>query len=242
MRRFLFGVSIVMIAVGVTIGTILSAQPPDAKVTGTYTVQKPPPRPIPDSSPNNEYKKNYNFNNDWFTYNVVSWKKYLGKYTNKPTKYLEIGSFEGRSLIWSLENTLSHPESTATVIDPFLPEAFWNMTFKDRWDTNLELSGHKAKVNLIQGYSQIELRKLPLDTYDIIYIDGSHTPADCLEDLILSFRLLKVGGFLIADDYAMQSTKDNTPKPGIDAFWLLWHDKLEYIYTDWQIIFRKKAD
>ena len=49
--------------------------------------------------------------------------------------------------------------------------------------------------------SQVVLRRLPLETYDIIYIDGSHATSDVLEDAVLSYRLLKPGGLLIFDDY-----------------------------------------
>ena len=36
--------------------------------------------------------------------------------------------------------------------------------------------------------------------YDIIYIDGSHEARDVLEDAVLAYRLLKIGGLLIFDD------------------------------------------
>ena len=45
------------------------------------------------------------------------------------------------------------------------------------------------------------LRRLPLESFDIIYIDGSHAVNDVLEDAVLSFRLLKPEGILIFDDY-----------------------------------------
>jgi len=37
--------------------------------------------------------------------------------------------------------------------------------------------------------------------YDIVYIDGSHVANDVLQDAVLVWQLVKVGGFMIFDDY-----------------------------------------
>ena len=66
------------------------------------------------------YLKKYNFTTDWFTTHIRLWKKVLADFKNKPNiHYLEIGVFEGRSLIWMLENILTHPTSKATALDIF---------------------------------------------------------------------------------------------------------------------------
>jgi predicted O-methyltransferase YrrM len=75
-------------------------------------------------------------------------------------------------------------------------------TIKKRYLSNVKIAGGETRTTLIVGPSQVELRKLPLGAYDLIYIDGSHFPADVLEDAVLSWRLLKPGGMLIFDDTA----------------------------------------
>jgi hypothetical protein len=102
------------------------------------------------------------------------------------------------------------------------------------------MSGSEDNATIIQGFSQVELRKLPLGSFDIIYVDGSHDPADCLEDAILCWRLLKDGGTLIFDDYLMIAGNE---KPGlaIDAFFTFFGKEFEVVHVEWQAILKKKT-
>jgi hypothetical protein len=55
--------------------------------------------------PTKYYLHSYNFSEDWFTENIPVWLKVLSPFKGKPNlNYLEIGVFEGRSVIWMLEN------------------------------------------------------------------------------------------------------------------------------------------
>ena len=142
------------------------------------------------------YKRPYEFTTNWFTYNIPVWEKALSAFRRKAgINYLEVGVFEGRSALWTLENILTAPTASLTCIDLF------NGPYRDRFFANVERSGESGKVTALTGYSQLALRKLPLNYYDIIYIDGSHSKDDVLEDAVLSWRLLKEGGVMIFDDY-----------------------------------------
>jgi hypothetical protein len=152
------------------------------------------------------YQHKYHFRPGTETFfgqqHVPVWKKALESYKGKPeVDYLEIGIFEGQSLLWILENILTHPTARATGIDPFSDPSYTSGSkadnYKEIFYSNLNASGSEDKTRIIEGYSQTELRKLPLKSFDIIYIDGSHNSADVLEDAILSWRLLKDGGILI---------------------------------------------
>ena len=51
----------------------------------------------------------YEFTEDWFSENnpekvVRQFDEFLSKFKDKPSTFLEIGSFEGMSTIWMLEN------------------------------------------------------------------------------------------------------------------------------------------
>ena len=83
---------------------------------------------------------------------------------------MEIGVIEGRSAIWMLENILTHPTAKLTGID-ILPKG---LNWKEIYLFNLDLSGSANKALIIEGASQIELRKLTLNSFDIIYIDACH--------------------------------------------------------------------
>ena len=187
------------------------------------------------------YSRDYSFTTDWFTSDIPIWEKALAPFANKPgIQYLEIGVFEGRAAMWMIENILTHPTSNLTGIDLFYGSYEKNYgSFKDIYLSNLKLSGAAGRTTTIQGYSQIELRKLPLNTYHIIYIDGSHVNADVLEDSILCWRLLKEGGILIFDDYGDPETSD--PKGGINNFLRFWGSHFEVIHNGYQLILRKKV-
>jgi hypothetical protein len=64
--------------------------------------------------------KGYVFSKDWFSGRIPLWEHLMEPYVGKPgLNYLEIGVFEGRSLIWMLENVLTAPTARATAIDIF---------------------------------------------------------------------------------------------------------------------------
>lgn len=192
------------------------------------------------------YHKPYQFTQDWFTSNIPIWKTALAGYEGKPDiHYLEVGLYEGRSSLWMLENILTAPSSTLTGIDVFDGE------LKDRFFANLEQSGvAKDRYQIMVAPSQVVMRGLPLEHYDIIYIDGSHATADVMEDAALSYRLLKAGGLLIFDDYLWMGalkkgelTRDadeDFPKLAIDRFVESFADRLEVIHNGYQLILRKK--
>ena len=66
--------------------------------------------------------------------------------------------------------------------------------------------------------------KFYFSDFDFIYIDGSHQAPDVLYDALLSFRLLRVGGIMVFDDYlwaeniGFEHDPIRCPKPAIDAF------------------------
>lgn len=82
--------------------------------------------------------------------------------------------------------------------------------------SNLEASGQKEKVTVHRGFSHEEVPRFDDGSFDIIYIDGNHEPEYVLEDAVLAFRKVKVGGFIIFDDYGWGGP-DLTQR-GIDAF------------------------
>jgi len=177
--------------------------------------------------------KKYSFSEDYFTSRIPVWGKYLGYLKGKPDlNYLEIGVFEGRSALWMLENILTASTSKMTGMDIFSGE------LEETFRNNLKASGFLEKVTVIKGYSQIELRRLPLESYDIIYIDGSHIPSDVLTDAVLSWGLLKKNGILIFDDYQWENPPQ-IPRIAIDAFLDVFKNELSIIYRGFQIILKK---
>jgi predicted O-methyltransferase YrrM len=88
-----------------------------------------------------------------------------------------------------------------------------------------------------------------MESFDLIYIDGSHEATDVLTDAILAFPLLRIGGTLIFDDYIWSDQiperrePSRMPKPAIDAFVNVFHRKLEIHQSLplWQLYVQKVA-
>jgi hypothetical protein len=65
--------------------------------------------------------------------------------------------------------------------------------------------------------------------FDLIYVDGSHMAADVLSDAIMSFHLLRVGGALVFDDYAVTDVDTDDlrhPHMAINSFMHLYRNKM----------------
>lgn len=183
--------------------------------------------------------KNYKFTSDVFSSRIPLWQRILKPYAGrKNVRYLEIGVFEGRSLFWMLENVLTHPQSRAVALDAFWP------SYEPTFLSNLEKSGVAYKVKIVKGLSRFELRQLPVHSFDIIYVDASHTADNTLSDMVLSWDLLKVGGLMIIDDYPLFPDMPFEIRPGgaIKAFVLAHRRKIEIVHNKWQIIIRRKKD
>jgi predicted O-methyltransferase YrrM len=163
-----------------------------------------------------------------------------------PINYLEVGVHSGSNII-SFEKSYGHHQDTKIYcIDPWENNEDYNeysgqqdenfINFKN----NIKNFGIEKKVIPIRGYSATEIPKFQDDFFDIIYIDGNHKPEFVLEDGVLSFRKLKVGGYLVFDDYNFEGKEDGswTPGPngttrGIEAFIKGYGDRIENLGIKW---------
>jgi len=178
------------------------------------------------------------FTNTWHANQSRFWDIYV-----KPTNlksYLEIGSYEGQSTKWVLD---TFPESRVTCIDTWDGggEASENENYLEieaRFKINMMPYGERIKA--IKGLSFNALKGLD-ETFDVIYIDGSHLSKHVLEDAVLSFPLLNPGGLLIFDDYGWNGYEEShkIPKHAIDAFVSCNRDQLTLLHLGWQVILKK---
>jgi len=182
----------------------------------------------------------YHFSTDWVSRHSAVWARLLAQLKGKPDIHaLEVGSFEGRSALWFLENVLTDPSSTITCID------IWVSDYEKTFDENIKAYGQPRKVIKIKNRSDEALRKLKAHSYDFIYIDGSHFAKDVLVDAVLAWELLKPGGIMIFDDYNQAGLRswlvvNQTAKIAIDAFIKVFSPYSELIYKDYQLALKKK--
>ncbi len=178
--------------------------------------------------------RNYQFRYDWFTHNIRVWQQQLQSFAHIPINILEIGSFEGMATCWLLDYVLTHPEAEITCIDIY---------FQDNFDRNIAQTQAKNKVTKLCGDSHQILPTLSPNTYDIIYIDGSHLADDVKQDAILSWDLLKIEGVVIFDDYLLETPElpEQNPKIGIDGFLATISNCYEILHQAYQLIIKKIA-
>lgn len=210
------------------------------------------------------------FTNNWFNSlgTPENWKQILNK--TKPQRVLEIGSYEGASscfliktlspLVDSLElhcvdtweGGVEHQEGGACEANMSEVEARFHRNLeieRSRSDCPVELTCHK-------GMSDVELAKLLAEGkggyFDFVYVDGSHQAPDVLIDAVLAFKLTRVGGVIVFDDYlwyeaGQYTLQDRDPlrcvKPAVDAFTNIFFRKV----TPWsaplgQIYLSKTSD
>ena len=138
------------------------------------------------------------FSADWFDHNIENWKSWLGDFYGKPgLRFLEIGSYEGRSTIWLLQNILTDTTSTIDCADLFttLPDLG---DYYPRFMANT--APWKDRVTAHRGPSFDTLCRLQSE-FDMVYVDGWHTAYGTMADAVMSWPRLKVGGVMIFDDY-----------------------------------------
>lgn len=189
----------------------------------------------------------YEFTSNWFEACAKPiWDKMFT--VVQPKKVLEVGCFEGMCTTYVI-NKLKHIydleihcvdnwggngiENTYNEMDMSEVESRFDHNIKTALQVNSNIKVYKHK-----GNSEIELSKLMCTGYtnyfDMVYIDGSHTASDVLLDSVLGFKLLKVGGIMIFDDYiwndeAIERNVLKSPKIAIDSFVNINYDKIKIV-------------
>lgn len=177
-----------------------------------------------------EDDKRYDFP-DWMSNKDPIWRRLvLPRLPSAGVRWLEIGSLEGRSACWVLDNALDDDGELVCV---------------DRWPEKMQKAEANFDHNVAGRATKVKGRSADFllydsSLYDAIYIDGSHDAPDVLGDAVLSWPRLKVGGVLIFDDYPLEidgSDADKVnPGPAIDGFLSSFAKRLCVLHKAWQVI------
>ena len=166
-------------------------------------------------------------------------------------RFLEIGSWEGESSCWYLDNILTGDNCSITCVDSWEGgEEHTNImeTIESNFLSNIE--SRRTNVEILKGYSKEMLLSIQdrKGYYDFVYVDGGHTLKDVITDLILSFDLVKPGGIIGMDDFMWGSPqyKVGDPKPdhmrpehAIRTFVTAFTDEIEVIAQGGQVWVKK---
>jgi len=163
-------------------------------------------------------------------------ERMLAPYRGQPARFLEIGTFEGASAIWMLQNILTHPDAHITCVDDN------SLGRKDRLVANLAKVGERDRATLLWIHSHEVRTHVPDGHFDFVYVDGSHAAPNVLFDVVNAYLICKPGGLIGCDDYLFEKPEHGSvPKPAIDAFLQLMGDRVEVVHRGYQLWFRKRA-
>lgn len=199
--------------------------------------------------------REYIFTSDWFSNNINRWNEiiipHLKKKDNKPLQALEVGVFEGRSALWTVEHILTHPKSQIWCVDDFLrPSEGKSVPCWKNFSHNLRVFKEKYpkapndKIMVARGHipSVLKSKQLADQRFDFIYIDVHGDSKDLIEQAVLCWPLLKKDGILVFDDYTSNREHDGgCMKQGIDAFLDLYAMELRVIHMTWQVMVLKRS-
>jgi len=195
----------------------------------------------------NKSMKNYTHNwNQEFIKNTQGFKKKL-------SNCLEIGSFEGLTSNYIVENLISET-GKLICIDP-LTDVYINENLSEsddlrnrkdfkyfegqymRFVNNVEEHLSSGKIELIRDLSTKVLPRMKtthFESFDFIYIDGDHRPEIVYFDAVNTFELCKKDGYILFDDYRWNDTG-----VGVDRFLSEYSNRIKILIKDYQVLVQK---
>lgn len=185
----------------------------------------------------------YTFTQEWF--HTCDFQNLINAGLFDPSKtwkILEIGCLEGSSSTYFSDHLMNQPDSRLVCVDPFdadnptTPQTKGGSYTKQIFLENMAKSKNGDKMTLIEKYSS-DFYKTNTDTFNIIYIDGSHLVEDVYLDFNECLKILEPGGIMWMDDYLCGDGV--SVRDCIDKAYDENKDKLEIIFKRYQIGFKK---
>lgn len=201
----------------------------------------------------------YEFTNDWFALDRGAWDD-LFRSIPAPAAALEVGCYEGQASVYLIETCMAMRPTPMTrfkltCVDTWLGSADLPAHTMDgvegRFDRNTKLAlaraGGAATLRKIKTHSTAALAGMIAagESFDLIFIDASHTAPDVLADAAMAFHLLTSGGVIVFDDYKWSMEEHgsedilNMPKMAIDSFVNCNLRRLQVLSSGWQLMVKK---
>ena len=186
----------------------------------------------------------FQFTKNWFrNRNLGTFRKYVQpEWAGKPITYLELGVFEGMSLVWMMQHVLTNDNSRAVACDPHLMTGKLSGELMEevRQRAIYNIQPYCDRCTLISGNSAEVLRKMlrkqhgfegiNKNSVDLCMIDGNHNSLAVLDDIQLCLQVVKPGGWLLFDDVENDKEKQDHVKQGLAMFLDGNPEKLELLW------------
>ena len=189
-----------------------------------------------------EYLKSKKITTDFFSINAYYWKKFIGTLPEN-FKYLEIGSLEGNSALFIINN---FKVKKVVCVDIWEDENFKEEQHKNFNNFRTNINEFSNIVEYFKGTSDNYFLNQE-DKFDVIYIDGSHEADQVYKDIKNSWKILNMNGILICDDYFygnIYKNPDNVPSIAINKFVseIFKNNSIEILCVNNSQIFLKKIN
>ena len=141
--------------------------------------------------------------------------EHIPELVGQKISYLEIGTFEGGSAMWMLDNVLTHPDSRCYCVDNWHDvisrkksrggrrKTVWP-GFEIEYAARKNLEKYGDRVVIEKGDSADVLNAWPHGRHQLAYVDGDHHYESCLKDSLAVWPLVDAGGVVIWDDFAVK--------------------------------------
>lgn len=132
--------------------------------------------------------------NDMFSRCIPDWTRWLaGRQFHRG---LEVGSFEGASACWLLDNGAVR---TLDCVDAWSGD--WGYVYAEStFDANVAEYG--SRLGKLKGDAKDVLPRLLAggNRFQFVYIDGDHQGRAALRDMVIAWEMLDAGGIMVVDD------------------------------------------
>ncbi|MBX9677966.1 MAG: class I SAM-dependent methyltransferase [Gemmataceae bacterium] len=127
---------------------------------------------------------------------VPDWAQWLGG--KRFERGLEIGSYEGASACWLLSQGVVQ---SLTCVDLWDPRYQGHSGVELNFDTNVAEFGNRVAKRKGDSYKVLSsLIASGAPKFQFAYVDGDHSGASALRDMVLAWELLDLHGIMILDD------------------------------------------
>jgi len=175
---------------------------------------------------------------DYFSINAYYWHQIINNnYTD--FSYLEIGSWEGNSALFILNNFKT---KKVMCVDVWEDSNFSEIQLNNFNNFKSNMNEFKDRFSSFQGTSDKFFLKNK-DKFDLIYIDGAHEAMQVYKDINNAWDALSVNGIIICDDYFYldpTNIMENVPAVSINKFMSENQNKYKIICVNNTQIFIKK--